>query len=287
MTPLALALVILAAGAHVTWNYLAKSSRDPLVFTWSFTAVASVLYLPLALATALRSPVPSEGWPFVAGTVALHVAYFYALSAAYRSGDLSLVYPVARGTGIALVPIVGVLVLGERVSPVGVVGIAAIVLGVLGAHGADLLALGPGQALAKPGIRLALLTGVTIAGYSAWDKAGVALVAPALYNYFLFLGQAITFAPLVLLRRRALLEADWRQRRLEIFAAALLSPLAYLLVLIAMTISPVSYVAPAREVAVVLGALVGVLVLKDPHPRSRVAGATLVTLGVAALALAG
>jgi drug/metabolite transporter (DMT)-like permease len=283
----ALALVLAAAGVHATWNFLTKASADPLVFSWAFAAAAALLYLPLVLLVAPLAPVPLEGWRFVAGTVLLHLGYFVALAAAYRAGDLSLVYPVARGSGIALVPLVGALALGERVTLGGALGIAAIVAGVVSVHLGDLARFGLRRALAAPGLRLALLTGAFIAAYSAWDKAAVALVAPPLYNYAIFAGLAVSLAPYVLLRRRAVLVGEWRERRRAVLLAAVCSPLSYLLVLFALTFSPVSYVAPAREVAVVIGALLGVAVLKEPHPGARLLGAALVAGGIALLTLTG
>jgi drug/metabolite transporter (DMT)-like permease len=262
---------------------------DPLVFSWAFAALAVLLYLPLALGTALLRPVPPAGWGFIAGTMALHVAYFFLLSLAYRSGDLSLVYPVARGTGIALVPLVAVLALGERVSPAGAAAIATVVLGVLLVHLRGLRPSSPARLvcrLREPGLRYALCTGLVIATYSVWDARGVTLVAPPVYNYFVFLAQALAAAPVALGRGRAVLAHEWRCRRAAIVAAALLSPLAYLLVLLALTFSRVSYIAPARELGIVIGTLLGTLALHESYGRFRVAGSLLIVAGVFGLALA-
>ncbi len=287
MTLLALALVLASAGAHATWNYLAKSSGDKTIFMWSFVTLASVIYLPLVLYFAVRDPVPPRGWIYMGGTMLLHVAYFTLLAGAYAREDLSVVYPVARGTGIALVPVVAALALGERVSPAGAASIAAIVAGVVVAHtrGSGWSALaGLAHSLRSPGSRLALATGVVIAAYSTWDKQGVSLVAPPVYNYFPFLGQALAMAP-VALRRREAVRREVRNGRAAILAAAILSPLAYLLVLTALTFSQVSYVAASREVGIVVGALLGTLVLKEPHGGNRALGAALIVAGVFGLAL--
>lgn len=289
MTGVALALVLASAFAHAAWNFLTKRSRDPLVFSWAFTATAAVLYLPLAATTALVRPVPAEGWLYIGGTMAFHIAYFFLLSLAYRHGDLSLVYPVARGSGIALIPLIAVLVLGEHVSPGGATAIIAIVLGVFLVH---LRGFRPSSMAAlrahvrDPGLLYALATGVIIAAYSTWDKRGVGLVAPPLYNYFVFLSQGLAAAPVVLGRGRTTLVQEWRLHQRSIIAAAVLAPLAYLLVLLALTFSRVSYIAPARELGIVFGALLGTIVLGEPYGRYRVAGSLLIVAGVFSLALA-
>jgi drug/metabolite transporter (DMT)-like permease len=287
MSLLALALVLVSAGAHATWNYLAKSAGDKALFTWSFVALSSVLYIPLVGYYAARSPMPPEGWIYAVGTMVLHVVYFTTLTASYTRGDLSVVYPVARGTGIALTPIVAALALGERVSVGGGLAIGVIILGVVVAHtrGRGAAALGGlAHSLRSPGSQLALLTGVVIAAYSTWDKQGVSLVAPPIYIYFVFLGQALVAAPYAL-RRWDGLRREVAKRPIAVVAAAILSPLAYLLVLVAMTFSPVSYIAAAREVGIVFGALLGALVLKEPHVGNRLAGGALIVLGVLGLAI--
>lgn len=288
MTLLALALVLGSACAHATWNYLAKSSQDKAIFTWSFVSLSSILYLPAAIYFASMNPVPAQGWVYAIGTMLLHIAYWSLLSAAYAKEDLSVVYPVARGTGIMLVPVVAALALGERISPVGALSILTVILGVLIAHtqGRGWSALGGlMRAFGSPGSRLALLTGVVIAAYSSWDKQGVSIVNPVVYNYFPFLGQALAGAPFVL-RRRETLWQEVRQAKGAIVAAAVLSPLAYLLVLIALTFSQVSYVAVSREVGVVVGTMLGLTVLKEPHGPNRLLGSAAIVAGVFGLTLA-
>ena len=284
MTPLALALVLLSAVAHAGWNYLTKKSSDTLVFSWCFTALASVLYLPFLLAVLQRSSVPPAGWLFVAGTMALHIVYFHLLNSAYTHGDLSLVYPVARGTGIALIPIGGSLLLGETVSLPAALAMAAILFGVLAVNrGASWRTLT--AAFAEKGSRFALATGLLIASYTLWDKQALSLVPPLVLIYASFFGQALTATPLVL-RRPIALRREIRERKRAILAAAVFAPLAYLLVLYALTFSRVSYVGPAREISIVVGAALGTLALGEPYGRGRLIGSAVIVAGVLALALA-
>jgi len=288
VTVLALVLVLASALAHATWNYLAKASHDKGAFMWAFVALSSVIYLPVAGYFASASPVPPEGWIYAVGTMLLHIAYFSLLGAAYAREDLSAVYPVARGTGIVLVPLVAAVTLGERVSSAGALAIAAIVAGIVVAHiqGSGWPAIaGLARSFGSKGSRLALLTGVTIAAYSTWDKRGVSLVNPLVYIYFVFLGQALAGAPRALWRWTAL-RREIRERKGAIVAAAVLSPLAYLLVLVALTFSQVSYVAASREVGIVVGALLGATVLREPHGRNRLLGSAAIVAGIFGLALA-
>ncbi len=287
MSLVALALVLASAGAHATWNFLAKSSKDKALFTWSFVTLSSFIYLPLVAYFALRDPVPARGWIFAVGTMLIHVVYFTTLTASYAREDLSVVYPVARGTGIALTPIFAAVALGERVTLGGGLAIGVIVLGLVVAHtrGRGRAALGGlAPSLRSRGSQLALLTGIVIAVYSTWDKQGVSLVVPPVYNYFPFLGQAIVASPFAL-RRWDGVRREVESRPFAVIGAAVLSPLAYLLVLTAMTLSPVSYVAPAREVGIVFGAVLGATVLKEPNGSNRLAGCALIVLGVMGLAV--
>lgn len=289
MTLLALLLLLLSAGAHSTWNYLAKASGDKTTFTWLFVALSAVIYLPIAAYFGSVYPMPPDGWLYAGGTALLHVAYFALLGAAYARADLSVVYPVSRGTGIALVPVVAGVALGERVSPAGAVAIAVIVVGVLVAHshGFGRAALGKTvNAFRSRGSLLALLTGLVITTYSTWDKLGVGVVNPLLYGYFPFLGPGLFGAAYLLARRKAA-AIEIRRNRRGIVAAAILSPLAYYLVLIALTFSPVSYVAPAREVGIVVGAILGATVLREANARYRLLGSAVIVAGIVGLTIFG
>jgi drug/metabolite transporter (DMT)-like permease len=289
MTLFVLLLLLFSAGAHSTWNYLAKASGDKATFTWLFVTLASIIYLPIALYFGVVSPMPPAALLFAGGTALLHVAYFSLLGAAYSRADLSVVYPVSRGTGIALVPIVAGVALGERVSSAGAGAIAVIVLGVILAHsrgfGREALR-GSARAFVSRGSLLALLVGLVITTYSTWDKLGVGIVNPLLYGYFVFLGPGL-FGAAWLARRRKAAAGEIQRNRRGIIAAAVLAPLAYYLVLGALTFSPVSYVAPAREIGIVVGAVLGATVLKEPNTRYRLLGAAVIVVGIAGLTVFG
>ena len=285
MTVLALLLVLGAALAHATWNLLLKRSGRPLIYTWNLCVAGTVVTLPVALYLLSRSTISLTGWGFFLGTAIIHAFYFTLLAQAYEHGDLSVVYPLARGVGVALTPIGAVLFLGEHINLPQGFGIAGIVLGLLVLQiPADLSR----QTLAahfRPaaGIGFAVVTGMTIATYSLWDKVGVSHVPPLLYVTGAFLGPAIALS--WLLRRRVdSLVAAWRAHPLAMGAGAVLSPLAYSLALVALSIAQVSQVAPLREVGVVIGTVLGIMVLREQSPVPRIGGAIVIALGAIVLA---
>jgi drug/metabolite transporter (DMT)-like permease len=280
VTLASLGLVICAAGLHAGWNALAKRGRDPVVFLWCATVASTVALLPFGAWIIARDGLRTAALPFVAGTIGLHALYFYALGRAYGSGAYSLVYPVARGLGVALVPLVALAVFDERLSRLGTVGVALVVIGIVSLH---LLPLGtaswPGRAIVWP-----VLTGLTIAAYSILDKAGVGRLNPVAYMLLLEAGCALLGLPLVWVRTEAVRRElpSWR----TIVAAAVMSALAYTLVLFAFRLSKTGYVVAARELSIVLSAVIGSVWLREGRLGPRLAGATIVLAGVACVALA-
>jgi drug/metabolite transporter (DMT)-like permease len=283
----ALGLVLLAAAAHATWNLLARRADDKLAFLWCGNAVSTVLFLPIGAWLLLTERISGAGWGVVAISAGLEALYFWTLAQAYRHGDLSLVYPIARGTAPILVPILAALFLGERLSGLAVTGIGMVVLGTVAIHTHSLgwPSLGAiGEVLGQPGTRYALLTGLVIAVYSSLDKYGVSLVRPVLYAYLLFAGLSTILLPVVLRRRSALI-SEWKLRRGSIVGVGLLAPTSYGLVLLALTLAPVSYVAAAREISVVLAAILGAVVLHEGYGRQRLLGSTAIAAGLMLLVL--
>ena len=289
MPTAALILVLFSGVAHVGWNFLMTRASDQEAFVWWMQVAMAVLFAPLALLIFLADPISPRGWLFVFGTTLIHTFYFLFLARGYASGDLSQVYPIARGTGPALVPVLGVLLLGEKVSAPAVAGIVAIVAGVFFVYWTGRMAsilTDPLRFLSEPGTRYALATGLCIAAYSIWDKLGVAHVAPFLYMHLMSLGVAIMLAPYVVRRHGfSALGAAWRAGRGAIVVAGVLTFLAYGLVLSALQLAQVSYVWPAREIGIVIAVLLGSLVLKESFGRGRLLGSCLIVLGIAAIAV--
>lgn len=290
MSGRALLLVLAAAIAHAGWNALAKRARDPLVFLWSSVALASLGLLPLGLWALSTEDWAPGGALFVLATVIVHAVYFYALGRAYGAGDLSLVYPVARGLGVALVPLLALLCLNERLSPLGGTGIALVVAGIAAMHAAARVPSGharprDGQPARTAGLGWAVLTGLTIATYSVIDKAGVARVHPLAYISAMGVGMSLLLAPFVL-RRRDSLAREWRMNGRAIAVASTMNLTSYLLVLFAFRLSKAGYVVAVRETSIVLSVLIGTVLMREGHVAPRLAGAAIVLAGVACVALA-
>lgn len=282
MQPTALALVLGAAFAHALWNLLAKRSGGGAAFLWLICLTGVLAYAPVAAAVGLlaRPRIGPVELGFMAGSATLHLGYFLALQRGYRASDLSVVYPVARGSGPLLSTAAAVALLGERPTPLALAGAALIGLGVLALAGR------PGWRGDGAGVGFGLLTGVLIACYTLWDKHAVgALAVPAvILDWGSNLGRFFLLTPFAVVRREAV-AGEWRAHRREVLGVGLLAPLAYILVLAALSFTPVSHVAPAREVSILLAALMGVRFLGEGHARRRLLAATAMAAGVVALAL--
>ena len=287
MTTFALALVLVAAVLHATWNLCAKRAGGGLPFVWLVGVVICTLYVPVLVGFWLWKQ-PTLSWreaAWIAGSGVLKTGYSLFLQRAYRSGDFSLIYPLARGTGPLLSTIAAVAILGERPTWLAIAGGAVIVAAIF------FLTNGPrlfheSSAHLRNAIGYGVVSGVFIASYTIWDQQGVhALgIPPVVYDggtAFACLALVTPFA----LSRWPEVTRHWREHRKYVFGMAVLSPTAYVLVLTAMTFTPVSYIAPAREVSIVIGAFIGARYLKESDSRRRVWAALAMAAGVIALAL--
>jgi len=288
----ALALILIAALLHAGWNIVAKKSGGGVHFAMLSALAIVVIWSPLGLWLSWRD-VPgysASAWALLGLSSLLHVLYFSALLAGYRAADLTVVYPVARGSGPLLTALVATLLLGESLGAHGVTG----VLGVCG--GVFLIAGGPAlwrqrqdpvqRARLRSGLRWGALTGALIAGYTIVDGYLVKALgaSPVLVDW---LGNVLR-VPL-LLGPVLLDRAGFRRQLQQHWRAALVmgtvSPLAYVLVLYAVQQAPLSHVAPAREVSMLFAALLGGRLLGEGERGWRLAGAAAIAAGVALLAL--
>ncbi len=289
MTTLAFVLVLFSALSHATWNLLLKQSAHKVAFLGSATAVAFGMLLVPSVVIAAVDGIGTRGLMLGSVTAVLHAVYGTFLSRGYQTGDLSRVYPVSRGMGLAIIPLGAALLLDEHVSAVAVVGIVLIVVGVYAIH-IEPHALGdviqPLRSINTPAGRAALITGAVIGAYSLWDKNALDHVSPVPLNQFGMTGLTVILAPFALRGGMPHLRAEWRERPWAILAAGVLIPTAYLLVLAALTTSRVSYIGPAREVGIVFGTLFGVLLLGEGYRGLRIPAALLIVAGVVTLALA-
>jgi drug/metabolite transporter (DMT)-like permease len=278
--PIALALLLGAAVFHTAWNLALKSEPRRLEASLLALGAAVVLSAPVLLFHPLGE-VSARAWGLVLLSGAFETAYLLTLTAAYAIGDLSLVYPIARGTAPLVVAPLAVLVLGERLSAPGLVGIALVVTGIFAAHSG--LARSAAAASARPAMGLAALTGVMIAGYSLVNKIGVATTPVLLWAFLVQTVDAVLLL-LVLWLRGGLIWPRAGAPRWRAVAIGALMLASYLAILTALSLAPVSYVVAGREVSIVVTALAGALLLHERQSVPRIAGAVVIFAGLVVLA---
>ncbi|MGJ7614568.1 MULTISPECIES: EamA family transporter [unclassified Variovorax] len=288
----AFALILLAGVIHASWNIAAKKANGDARFSFQTSVFNMLIWAPVGI-TLGWNVVPGWGlmeWGFVVLSGVLHIFYFIVLLRGYRRSDLTVVYPLARGSGPLLSSLVAVLFLGEKISLFGVAGIAGVVIGVFLIAGGPKLwrkAQDPVQReRVHKGIRYGVLTGGFIAAYTVADSYAVKFLAmsPILLDYFGNLVRMVLLAP-VALKDRATTARMWREQWKYALLVAAVSPVSYVLVLYAVQQAPISHVAPAREVSMLFAALIGGHLLREGDRLLRLLGALFIAAGVVALAL--
>jgi drug/metabolite transporter (DMT)-like permease len=294
--PIVFGLIAGAAILHVAWNVLLKTAGDPLrAAAIGLLSGAAIIVPGAAVGWFLtgRPPIPAEA--ILLGTVsgALEAAYFAFLAAAYRRGDLSVVYPIARGTAPLLAVAVGIGILGEQLGSAGLAGVAALLVGLLALQRPWRFLRSAGRADRDPAVAFALATGVMIAAYSAVDRVGVRLVEPWFYAGLIWLSGSAFLWIWVWLTGRSerftVAAAPLDRRRAAIGGWITMG--AYLLILVAFSVAPLTAVAPLRESAIVLASGWGTLRLGEGADRReairRIGASALVVAGAILLALDG
>jgi len=276
-------LVMASAVSHALWNYVAKEAGDKDSFMLLINVFSLAIFLPVFYVILPEIYFPVEILPFLFVSGVAETIYFLALGKAYEEGDLSVVYPVARSSPM-FVAIAASLLIGERISPWGALGIAHILFGVYVLHlkgwsGEELTR--PLKALGDPASRYAFVAALGTTVYSISDKMGVTAVDPLLYSFWL--GFVITgMLSLVIVKRRgvSLLREELRGSLFRVSVAGVLVKGGYMLVLVAMSMAQVSYILALRQVSVVLGAALGVVLLKERYGGVRIVGSMIIFVGV-------
>ncbi|BAV09422.1 Uncharacterized membrane protein [Filimonas lacunae] len=284
MTLWSLCLIIAAALFHAIWNLITKQVNGRLPFFWLVCFFSAVIYLPFVSYQLTKEPVAYTYSIILFAVVSglLHLLYFVVLQAGYRNADLSIVYPIARGAGPLFSVSGAILIFHEHPGVLALAGVALIIAGVIIMTG---ISFKRGTAVSK-GLLYGTLTGVFIASYTLWDKTAVV-------DYHVS-GVFITFASVVLpmlllihipIKQHQAVIATAKNNWKQAIAVAVFQPLAYWLVLLALKTTPVTYVAPARELSIVFGVFFGMNVLKEKDSTKRLLGSLVILGGIALLAI--
>lgn len=285
MSMLAVGLILLSAVLHATWNLLAKRAQGGASFTWLYDLFALVIFAPFVCLFVLltHTGLSLQGVGFIIVSGFLELAYFLVLQRGYRAGDLSLVYPVARGTGPLLATIAAILLLHEHPTPLTLFGTVAIVSGVI------IIAIKPGRQndrSTRIAILYGILTGGCIASYTLWDKEALSLgqLAPLILYYGTICLRVPVLTPYALKHWQEI-SFHWHHHKLEALGIAVLGTLAYIMVLTALTFTPVSSLAPFREISVLFGIVLGTHLLAESDTKRRLLAAGIMVTGIIALAI--
>ncbi|MCL5951725.1 MAG: DMT family transporter [Chloroflexi bacterium] len=283
----ALLVVLIAAVLHAAWNLLAKYARDPSAFMWWGVTIGAAWFTAFMLTQAWLG-LPRDIWVTFAVSLAAEIVYVIAITRGYAAGDLSQVYPIARGSPPLLIALWSAVFLTERLPTLGYVGILLLVIGV---YLASLPALDsffrPLAALSHRPAQWGLLAGLCVSLYTVLDKLNVASAAPLVYNAWVYGGIAVGYAPFVWSQQnRSSTWLEWKSNWVWIVIGSVATIGSYVLALIGMSITAASYVGAVRATSVVIGALFGWLLLKESFGPIRVIAAAIMLVGLVLIAVA-
>jgi len=274
-------LVILSAVLHASWNLATKKVSGSLGTICIGLCAASFVSLPFAIYIILSEGLPLVSVPFIVATGIVHAFYFYFVGRSYEAGDISIVYPSSRGIGVAGTSLVAATILGESISVNGFTGIMLVCLGTvtLGLKRAQ-------HGHSRTALLYALAVGLTIICYSCLDKVGVGLSNPVPYICGLFTIAAVLLTSFVAIHHRDDLIQSWKKKRGYGIAIGLGSIITYLLILFAFRQGPASYIVAAREIAVVIGSVLGFIFLRERLTLRKIVGITAITAGLVLIKIA-
>ncbi len=280
MAGIAFSLVIMSALLHAAWNFTAKRVSGNLSVLYLGMSGMCVVLLPFVLLRASGTIMP-HAYPFVIATGVIHALYFIALSRAYKYGNISTVYPVARGFGVIGTAIVAIAVLSEKVSLTGLCGIISAGFGIF-VIGASVEKGIEG----RRGLWFAILVGSTMIGYSVVDKLAMATIDPIIYIFWMILLSMALLTPYMLIVRRRELIAAWKEHKKYSMVIGLGATAGYLLILFVFRMAQVSYVVAVRELSVVVGSILGVVYLRESLSIRKLIGILMVVAGLVLVRIA-
>lgn len=292
MNSTALILIIAASFIHATWNLLAKQIGGGASFVWLTATLSSLFYAPLVIILLFWQPFVFGKIQiiFLFGSAVLHLAYFLVLQRGYQIGDLSVVYPLARGTGPTFSILGAILLFGERPTIWALIGGAMVITGVVmmamtgGAKNSTNKEKNNGF---QKGIIYGTLTGFCIALYTLWDKNAVSkttAIPPLILDYASSIFRMIVLSPIAF-NKRSEIQHYKKHYLWKVIIVALLNPLSFILVLTALKFSPVSYIAPAREISILIGVIFGAKLLSEGNVKLRLCISGLMLVGIIILSV--
>ena len=265
--------VLISTFLHATWNFLIKKSNHPYEYVQLLAVVSGAISLPFAILFIFTDKFTISGILLSILSGLIHVFYFYFLGTAYKKADLSFVYPIARGTAVALVPIVGMLLIKESVSSIALIGVVVVFFGIFTLGNITHM-----KSVNSSDLFLSLITGITVTSYTIVDKYAVSLVNPFfVFSISSFLGG---FLSITLIDKRINHFYLIAKNNLRIiFTISFFSGVAYTLVLFAYKYSEVSLVTPLREVQTAIAAIMGIVLLKEELRLYKIIGVSLIVVG--------
>ncbi len=279
-----LGLLLISSLLHATWNFLAKSIPGGILFVWLLAFVMTLLLLPI-VGIWVYYYGDTLTWNHVGAllmTSIVHLAYFVVLQEGYQKGDLSVVYPLARGTGPMFTTLAAVIFLGEHLSIFACVGLCLVLVGVFAVSGIGQKKQDASKV--KIGVFYGIFTGILIAIYTVWDGYTVKQlgIAPILVEFVSHPFRVLVLLPVAWNQKNAI-KSLWDSHKVKILAVAILSPIAFLLVLHAMKSAPIHLVAPTREISIVFGVIIGAKFLTEENFVPRLIGSLLILAGIVLL----
>jgi len=274
-------LIAVNALFHALWNFAAKKASGNFYAVYLGLVMSCIVAVPALFLVSPSEFYKAGAYPYVLASGALNAFYFFILAKSYEHGDISLVFPIARGTGIAGTVMLAYLLLGERTSPIGIAGILAICAGII-LTGYQHLRTG----VFHKGLMYALLVGSTTVSYSIIDKLGVGIMNPVAYAFGFTAVATLLLTPYVVIFKRRELADAWKRYRIHGFIVGVGSLGTYMLILFIFRIAKVSYVVALRELAVVFGSLLGFRFLGEKPTGVKIAGIGLIVLGVIVIKMA-
>jgi drug/metabolite transporter (DMT)-like permease len=280
---LSIILVIGSGVLNAVCGLFTKKSKNKGVFLGSMMLVPSIVLSPHLIIELIHADLPIKAYVLIVCSMSLQAINGILLIRTYTFGDLSQVYPIMRGTGVMLIPIIGVLFLDESLTWWGWLGVIGIVIGIFLLSGWN--PLSTQDHLSLHPIYLAVLVGLCITSYTVVDKMTLQYLSPLSLLQVGNLGFLLAFIPHLIKQKQ--LQVEWKLNWKFILLGSLFSPGSYLLFLMAITMAPVSHLAPIREIGTVFAALLGIILLKEKQGWKRIVTSFLIVLGIVTIGIAG